>query len=93
VPGVSGFAEAAYYSIITLEVALAMALYLEWRGRQVRLPFVIVLCFFVGMHILMTPVATSEPFAAFASWFATIWVPGRSYRTMCRNPPGLPANP
>jgi len=72
VPGVPGFAEAAYYSLMTLEVILVTLLFFEWLRGRVRLPFAIALGFFVAMHILMTPVATTPGFAAFADWFAAI---------------------
>jgi hypothetical protein len=72
VPGVPGFAEAAYCSLMTLEAILAVLLYFEWRRGRIRLPFALALAFFVAMHILMTPVATSPTFAAFASWFASV---------------------
>jgi hypothetical protein len=72
VPGVPGFAEAAYYSLMTLEAALVVMLYLEWRRGRIRLPLTIALGFFVTMHVLMRPVATTRAFAAFADWFAAI---------------------
>jgi uncharacterized membrane protein len=72
VPGVPGFAEAAYYSLMTLEVLLVIMLYLEWRRGRIRLPLILALGFFVTMHVVMTPVATTETFAAFANWFAAI---------------------
>ena len=72
VPGVPGFAEAAYYSLITLELIVAVLLYFEWRRGRFRLPFSIVLVFFIAMHILMTPIAMSPRFAAFADWFASV---------------------
>jgi hypothetical protein len=72
VPGVPGFAEAAYYSLMTLEVILVTLLFFEWRRGRVRVPFAIALGFFVAMHILMTPLATTQGFAVFADWFAAI---------------------
>ncbi len=72
VPGVSGFASALYFALITMEVILASLLFFEWRQRKIRLPFVMALGFFVAMHILLTPVANSAAFADFAKWFARI---------------------
>jgi hypothetical protein len=72
IPGVSGFASALYFALITMEVILATLLFFEWRRKRVRLPFAMALGFFVAMHILMTPVATSNVFANFANWFARI---------------------
>ena len=72
VPGVPGFAEAAYYSLMTLEAALVVMLYLEWSRGRIRLPLTIALAFFVTMHVFMRPVATTRTFAAFADWFAAI---------------------
>jgi hypothetical protein len=72
VPGVSGFASALYFALITMEVILAGLLFFEWRRRQVRLPFAMALGFFAAMHVLLTPVASSAAFAGFAKWFARI---------------------
>lgn len=72
VPGVPGFAEAAVYSLITLEVLTAGLVLLEWRGGGIRPPFAITLGFFCAMHALMTPVGTSATFTSFANWLAAI---------------------
>jgi hypothetical protein len=72
VPGVSGFASALYFALITMEVILAVLLLFEWRRRKVRLPFALALGFFVAMHVFLTPVANSAAFAGFAKWFARI---------------------
>jgi hypothetical protein len=72
VPGVSGFASALYFALITMEVILAVLLLFEWRRRKVRLPFALALGFFIAMHVLLTPVANSAAFAGFAEWFARI---------------------
>lgn len=72
IPGVSGFASALYYALISMEVILAVILFLEWRRKRIRLPFVLALGFFVAMHICLTPIANSPAFARFASWFARI---------------------
>ena len=72
IPGVSGFASALYFALITMEVILAVLLFFEWRRSRFRLPFAMALGFFVAMHVLMTPVATSAGFAKFADWFARI---------------------
>jgi len=55
-----------------MEVILVTLLFVEWRRRKVRLPFAMALGFFVAMHILMSPVATSAVFSKFANWFAKI---------------------
>ena len=72
VPGVPGFAQAAYYSLITLDAVLAVLLWFEWRRGRVRLPFTLLLIFFVMMHALMTPVAMAPTFSTFVNWIAAI---------------------
>ena len=72
VPGVSGFASALYFALVTMEIILVVLLFIEWRARKVRLPFVMALGFFIAMHVLLTPVANSAAFAGFAKWFAKI---------------------
>ena len=72
VPGVSGFATALYFALATMELILVVLLCLEWHRRRIRLPFVMALGFFVAMHVLLTPIATSARFAEFAKWFARI---------------------
>lgn len=72
VPGVSGFASALYFALMAMEGILAVLLFLEWRRGRVRLPFVLALGFFIAMHVLLTPVATSTAFIRFANWFAKI---------------------
>jgi uncharacterized membrane protein YozB (DUF420 family) len=72
VPGVSGFASALYFALISMELILAALLVMEWRRRQIRLPFALALGFFVAMHVFLTPVANSMAFAGFANWFARI---------------------
>lgn len=72
VPGVAGFASALYYALITMEVILAVLIFLEWRRKKIRLPFALALGFFVAMHITLTPIANSPAFVNFAKWFARI---------------------
>ena len=72
VPGVSGFASALYYALITMEIILAVLLFFEWRRHRIRLPFAMALGFFLAMHIFLTPIANSPRFAQFAEWFARI---------------------
>ena len=72
VPGVSGFASALYFALITMEVILAALLFFEWKRGRIRLPFALALGFFVAMHITLTPIANSVAFANFAKWFARI---------------------
>src|ERR1051326_4440094 len=45
VPGVSGFASALYFALISMEVILVILLFFEWRRNKVRAPFVIALGF------------------------------------------------
>jgi hypothetical protein len=72
VPGVSGFASALYFALLTMEVILAVLLFFEWRRHRVRLPFAMALGFFVAMHVFLTPIANSPRFAEFAEWFARV---------------------
>jgi uncharacterized membrane protein YozB (DUF420 family) len=72
VPGITGFASAFYFALITMELILAVLLFLEWRRSKVRLPFALALGFFVAMHVFLTPVANSPTFTRFAEWFARI---------------------
>ena len=72
VPGVSGFASALYFALISMEVILVVLIWFEWRRHRVRLPFVMALGFFVAMHACLTPVANSPAFANFARWFARV---------------------
>lgn len=72
VPGVSGFASALYFALITMEAILAVLLFFEWRRQKIRLPFVMALAFFAAMHVCLTPIANSPRFAEFAKWFARI---------------------
>ena len=70
VPGVANFEQALYLSLISMEVIVAILLFVEWRLGRVRPPFVITLLFFTAIHILATPVAKSVAFKEFANWFA-----------------------
>jgi hypothetical protein len=72
VPGVSGFATALYFALVTMELILLVLLFFEWRRRRVRLPFSLALGFFIAMHVSLTPVANSVAFATFAKWLARI---------------------
>jgi hypothetical protein len=72
VPGVSGFASALYFALITMELIVLVLLYFEWQRHRVRLPFCLALGFFVAMHVFMTPVANSVAFTSFARWFARL---------------------
>jgi hypothetical protein len=55
-----------------MELILVVLLFLEWRRRRIRLPFAVALGFFLAMHVLLTPIATSARFAEFAKWFAHV---------------------
>src|ERR1041385_5442537 len=70
VPGVSGFASALYFALISMELIVSVLLYFEWKRHRIRLPLCLALGFFVAMHVFMTPVANSAAFATFATWFA-----------------------
>lgn len=72
VPGIPGFEVAAYDSLITLEIVLVALVCFEWRRGRTTIPFAVTLAFFVTMHVLMTPIATTPGFAAFANWFAAL---------------------
>lgn len=72
VPGVSGFASALYFALISMEVILVVLIWFEWRRHRVRLPFVMALGFFIAMHACLTPVANSPAFTNFARWFARV---------------------
>lgn len=69
VPGVGGFEEALYLALISMEGIVACLIIADWkRYRQIFLPYVITLSFFFSMHALVTPVAQSSWFQAFAVW-------------------------
>ena len=72
VPGVSEFASALYFALISMQVIHAVLLFFEWRRQRVRLPFAMALGFFLAMHVFLTPIAHSARFAQFAEWFARI---------------------
>jgi hypothetical protein len=67
-----GFAAALYLAVISMEVILAVLIFLEWRRGRVRLPFPLALGVFALMRVFMTPVASSPRFATFADWFAAM---------------------
>lgn len=68
----AGFANALTFALICMEVILAVLIFVEWRRKRIRLPFPLVLAFFVAMHFVLTPIANSAWFARFADWFAKI---------------------
>lgn len=72
VPGVADFSTGLYLALGSMEFILAALIYFEWRRGRVRLPFCLALGFFVAIHLLLTPIATSPAFSRFALWYATI---------------------
>lgn len=70
VPGVSGFENALYLALISMEIILAVLLVFDWRrGRRISVAFAVTLAFFLAIHLLATPVATSSAFREFALRF------------------------
>lgn len=71
VPGVDGFEPALYLALTSMEIIVAILLFVDWRrtGRLAR-PFVITLAFFIAIHVLATPVASIPAFERFSVWYA-----------------------
>jgi len=73
VPGKLGFKDELYPALITMELILLALLIADWRRSQpISRAYVTALAFFVGVHLLATPVADSIAFQSFAIWFASI---------------------
>jgi uncharacterized membrane protein len=72
---VPDFDAALYASLISLEVACATIVLMEWRSGRVRWPIPILLGYYLLMHVTMTPLATNEGFQNFSDWFGTVGRP------------------
>ena len=73
VPGVSGFDQALYLALISMEIVVGCLLVVDWkRHRRIFKPYAVALSFFCAMHVLATPVAQSRWFQQFAVWFAEV---------------------
>ena len=66
IPIVSNFDHALYLSLGTVEALLVVLILREWRARRVWAPYPVLLCFFVTVHALATPVANSSTFQTIA---------------------------
>lgn len=72
VPGVHDFTVGLNVALAAMEIIALTLIYVEWRTDRVRLPYVIVLAFFVLVHLLLEPVSNSTTFRAAARWAATL---------------------
>jgi hypothetical protein len=60
-----------HLSFVTAEVALAIAMLVDWRmGERRRWAYPITLVTFVAIHTLMVPLSSTEAWLAFCRWFA-----------------------
>lgn len=71
VPGIDNFTVGLNVALVAMEAIVATLIYAEWRSGGVRYPYVIVLAFFVLIHLLLEPVSSSETFRAVAISLAT----------------------
>lgn len=69
---VPDFDAGLYASLVTLEVACAALVLMEWRSGRVRWPIPILLGYYLVMHVTLTPLATSQRFQQFSDWFALV---------------------
>jgi uncharacterized membrane protein len=69
---VTDFDAALYAALLFLEVGCAAIVLLEWRSGRVRWPIPALLAYYLGMHVTLTPIATSERFQSFCDWFGMI---------------------
>ena len=69
---VPDFDVALYASLISLEVACAALVLLEWRSGRVRWPIPTLLAYYLLMHVTLTPLATSSSFQQFSNWLAMV---------------------
>ena len=72
IPIVSNFDDALYLSLGTVEALLLVLIVREWQLRRVRAPYPILLCFFLTVHVLATPVANNPTFQSIAMRFASL---------------------
>jgi len=63
---------ALYGALIFLEVTCAAIVLLEWRSGRVRWPMPVLLGYYLLMHVVLTPIATSRGFQRFSDWFGMI---------------------
>jgi len=61
-----------YGALIFLEVTCAAIVLLEWRSGRVRWPMPVLLGYYLLMHVVLTPIATSRGFQRFSDWFGMI---------------------
>jgi uncharacterized membrane protein YozB (DUF420 family) len=64
------FMQALHGSFLTAEVILITLIVADWRAGQRHLAYPLSLVFFVVVHVLMGPVASSETWQTFYAWFA-----------------------
>lgn len=69
---VPDFDAGLYASLVTLEVACAALVLMEWRSGRVRWPIPILLGYYLVMHATLTPLAMSPGFQRFSDWFAMV---------------------
>ncbi|MCI0352175.1 MAG: hypothetical protein L0Z53_22375 [Acidobacteriales bacterium] len=72
IPNIGSFDVALNVALVMMAAIAAALLYSEWRSDRVRIPYVVILAFFVTVHLLLAPVSTSSTFQSFARWFATL---------------------
>lgn len=71
-PGVNDFTVGLNIALVAMELIAATLIYVEWKaGRGTPRPYVIVLAFFVLVHLLLEPVSHSTAFRGMATWLAT----------------------
>jgi uncharacterized membrane protein len=66
---VTDFNAALYASLTFLEIACAAIILVEWRSGRVRWPIPALLAYYLVMHVILTPLATSQSFQSFSNWF------------------------
>jgi hypothetical protein len=69
---VPDFDAALYASLVSLEVACAALVLVEWRSGRVRWPIPTLLGYYLLMHVTLTPLATGEGFQQFSKWLARV---------------------
>lgn len=69
---VPDFDAALYASLISLELACAALVVMEWRSGRVRWPIPTLLGYYLVMHVTLTPLATSSWFQRFSNWIAMV---------------------
>lgn len=70
-PGlVTDFDDALYVSLLTVEGLLILLIARDWRAGLRRTPYLVLLSFFVLVHVTATPVASNPTFQALALWLS-----------------------